>query len=173
METADDEENDELPDCANEAVQNTKQSKPKQCLNPRIVWFNVKSHHHHELIMFFTSWWNEETDILGNSSSYQECFLLLKNKIDKQTGQYAISREDLNEIEEQLHKTDHTDDQFDSIAPNTQNVELQDKAFSNEDLHLDFNENYVMSGDLGIPSTSFNNEPLMHVLNELPGDDYC
>ena len=30
-----------------------------------------------------------------------------------------------------------------------------------------------MSGDLGIPSTSFNNEPLMHVLNELPGDDYC
>ena len=29
-----------------------------------------------------------------------------------------------------------------------------------------------MSGDLGIPSTSFNNEPLIQVLNELPGDDY-
>lgn len=74
-------------------------------------------------------------------------------------------------MEEQLHNTDHTDDQFDSIAPNTQNVELQDEAISNEDLHL-YNENYVMSGDLGIPSTSFNNEPLIHVLNELPGDDY-
>ena len=90
--------------------------------------------------MFFTSWWNEETDIIGNSSSYQEFFLLLKDKIDKQTGQYAICREDLNEIEEQLHNTDHTDDQFDSIAPNTQNVELQDEAISNEDLDLDFNE---------------------------------
>ena len=54
LETADDEENDELPDCANEAVQ--QQSKPKQRLKPRIVWFNVKSHHYHELIMFFTSW---------------------------------------------------------------------------------------------------------------------
>lgn len=59
LETADDEENDELPDCANEAMQNTKQSKPKQCLKPRIirsVWFNVKSHPYRELIMFFTSW---------------------------------------------------------------------------------------------------------------------
>ena len=39
-------------------------------------------------------------------------------------------------MEEQLHNTDHTDDQFDSIAPNTQNAELQDEAISNEDLHL-------------------------------------
>ena len=29
----------------------------------------------------------------------------------------------------------------------------------------------MMSGDLGIPSTSFNNEPL--ILNELPDDDHC
>ena len=50
LERADDEENDdELPDCANEAMQNTKQPKPKQCLKPisevhiRSVWFNVKS----------------------------------------------------------------------------------------------------------------------------------
>ena len=38
METADDEENnDEHPDCANEAMQNTIQPKPKQRLNPRII----------------------------------------------------------------------------------------------------------------------------------------
>ena len=38
LETADDEENDdELPDCANEVMQNIKQSKPKQCLKPRII----------------------------------------------------------------------------------------------------------------------------------------
>ena len=33
------------------------------------------------------------------------------------------------------------------------------------------NENYDLSSDLGIPSTSFNNEPL--ILNALPDDDYC
>ena len=177
LETADDDENDdELPDCANEAMQNTKQSKPKQRLKPRIirsVWFNVKSHpekHYRELIMLFTSWRNEETDLIGNSPSYQERFLILKDKIDKQMRQYAICSEDLNGIEEQLRNTDYTDDQFDSIAPNTQNVELQDEAIGNEDLHPDFNENYDLSGDLGIPSTSFNNEPL--ILNELPDDDY-
>ena len=87
LETADDEENDdELPDCANEAMQNIKQSKPKQRVKPRIirsVWFNVKSHpekHYRELIMLFTSWRNEETDLIGNSPSYQEHFLLLKDK---------------------------------------------------------------------------------------------
>ena len=90
LEAADDEENDdELPDCANEAMQNIKQSKPKQHLKPRIirsVRFNVKSHpekHYHELIMLFTSWRNEETDLIGNSPSYQERFLFLKDKIDK------------------------------------------------------------------------------------------
>jgi len=84
--------------------------------------------------------------------------------------QYAICSEDLNEIEEQLHNTEYTDDQFDSIAPNIQNIELQDEALGNEDLHPDFNENYDLSRDLDIPSTSFDNEPL--ILNELPDDDY-
>ena len=40
-----------------------------------------------------------------------------------------------------------------------------------EGLHPDFNESYDLSDDLGIPSTSLNNEPL--ILNELPADDYC
>ena len=90
LETADDEENDdELPDCVNEAMQNTKQSKQKQCLKPRIirsVWFNVKSHpekHYPELIVLFTSWRSKETDLISNSPSYQERFLVLKDKIDK------------------------------------------------------------------------------------------
>ena len=73
--------------------------------------------------MLFTSWQNEKTDLIGNSPSYQECFLL-KDKIDKQMGQYAICSEDLNEIEDQLHNTDYTDDQVDSMAPKIQNVEL-------------------------------------------------
>lgn len=136
LEAADDEENDELPNCANEAMQNIKQSKPKQCIKPRIirsVWFNVKSHpekHYHEFITLFTSWRNEETDLIGNSPSYQQRFLLLKDKIDKQMGQYAICSEDLNEIEEQLCNTDYTNDEFDSIAPNIQNVNCRMKLLA-------------------------------------------
>ena len=56
--------------------------------------------------MLITSWRNEENDLIGNSPSYQEHLLLLKDKIDKQMGQYAICNEDINEIEEQLHNTD-------------------------------------------------------------------
>ena len=63
-----------------------------------------------------------------------------------------------------------SEDQFDSIAPNTQNVELQDEAEGSEDLHPEYNENYDLSDDLGIPSASFNNEPLM--LSELSDDEY-
>ena len=132
LETRDDDENndDELFDCAKESTQVGKPGKPKQHLKPRIirsVWFNVKSQsekHYRELIMLFTSWRNEETDLMGNSSSYQEYYLLLKEQIDKQMMQFAVCSEDLNEIEQDLHNTDYNDEQFDPIAPNTQNVEL-------------------------------------------------
>ena len=178
LETIDDDENndDELFDCAKESTQVGKPGNPKQHLKPRIirsVWFNVKSQsekHYCELIMLFTSWRNEETDLMGNSSSYQEYYLLLKEQIDKQMMQYAVCSEDLNEIEQDLHNTDYNDEQFDPIAPNTQNVELQDEAEGTEDLHPDFSENYDLSDDLGIPSTSLNGEPL--ILNELPDCDF-
>lgn len=65
---------------------------------------NVKSHpekHYCELLMLITSWRNEENDLIGNSPSYQEHQLLLKDKIDKKMGQYAIFSEDIDEIEEQ------------------------------------------------------------------------
>ena len=84
--------------------------------------------------------------------------------------QYAVYSEDLNETEQDLHNTDYNDEQFDPIAPNTQNVELQDEAEGTEDLQPDFSENYDLSDDLGIPSISLNNEPL--ILNELPDCDF-
>ena len=71
--------------------------------------------------------------------------------------QYAICSEDLNEIEQNLFSTNCSEEQFDSIAPNTQHIELEDEAEGMEDLHPDFNESYDMSDDLGIPSTSLNN----------------
>ena len=177
LETLDDEINDdELLDCAKETMQIEKQGKPKKRLKPRIirsVWFNVKSQpekHYRELIMLFTSWRNEEADLIGSSSSYQEHYFLLKERIDNQMLQYAICSEDLTEIELHLQNADCNEDQFNIIAPNTQNIELQDEAEDTEDLHPDFSENYDLSDDLGIPSAALNNEPL--ILNELPDDDY-
>ena len=120
--------------------------------------------------MLFTSWRNEEADLIGNSSSYQDRYLLLKEQIDKQMLQYAICSEDLTEIELHLQNGDYNEDQFDLIAPNTQNIELQDEAEGTEDLNPDFSENYDLSDDLGIPSAALNNEPL--ILNELPDDDH-
>ena len=104
LETLDNDENndDELVECVKEVTNIGKQVKPKKRLKPRIirsVWFNVDTHpekHYRELIMLFTSWRNEETDLIGNSSSYQEQYFLLKEEIDKQMRQYAICSEDLN-----------------------------------------------------------------------------
>ena len=178
LETLDDDENndDELFDCAKNNTQVGKRGQPKQRLKPSIirsVWFNVKSQpekHYRELIMLFTSWRNEETDLICSSSSYQERYLLLKEKIEKQMMQYAVCSEDLHEIEQHLRNADYSDEHFDSIAPNTQNIELQDEGEGTEDLHPDFSESYDLAHDLGIPSVSLNNEPL--ILNELPDCDY-
>ena len=165
LETLDDYENndDELLDCVDKAKRPEKQENPKQHSTPRIirsVWFNVKSHsekHYRELIMLFTAWRNEENDLIGAYSSYQEHYIFLKDKIDKQMKKYAICSEHLNEIEQHLNTTDCSENLFDFIAPNTQNIGLQDEAEGSEDLHPDLNENYDLSDDLGIPSTSLNN----------------
>ena len=79
--------------------------------------------------------------------------------------------EELNNAEEQLNSaTDDIDGQFDLIAPTTQDIEHQDEHEGTENLHPDLNENYDLSDDLGIPSASSNNKPL--ILNELPDQEY-
>ena len=65
--------------------------------------------------------------------------------------QYAICSADLSEIEQHLNNSDPNESHYDSIAPNTENVELQDEAEGSEDLHPDFIENYDLCDDLGIP----------------------
>lgn len=119
--TLDEDENndDELLDCADKAQRAEKQENPKQHLVPRIirsVWFNAKSHpekHYCELIMLFTSWRNEENDLIGAYSSYQEHYIFLKDEIDKQMRKYAICSGDLNEIEQHLNTTDCNENLFD------------------------------------------------------------
>ena len=48
--------------------------------------------------------------------------------------------------------------------------QFRSRIGSHEDLHPDLSENYDLSDDLNIPSTSLNNEPL--ILNELPDFDF-
>jgi hypothetical protein len=84
--------------------------------------------------------------------------------------QYAMCSEDLNEIQDQLNNIENNDDNYDLIAPGTQNIELQDESEGMQDLHPEFNENYDLSGDLGIPSTASNTEQL--ILHEEQDDVY-
>lgn len=72
--------------------------------------------------MLFTSWRNEENDLIGVSSSYQQCYMLLFNAIEKQTKQYAICKEDFNEIQQEMNTFDKSY-MSDTVAPCTQNIE--------------------------------------------------
>ena len=84
--------------------------------------------------------------------------------------QYAVCSDALDKIHEQIIGLDENVEQFDSIAPFTQNIEYQDEAEGLQDLYPDFKEHYDLSDDVGIPSTVTNTEPL--ILNELQDQDY-
>lgn len=62
------------------------------------------------------------------------------------------------------------EDSYDIIAPYTPNVEQQDQADSDTDLHPDFNESYNLSDDIGTPSAELNTEQL--ILEEIQDDEY-
>lgn len=49
--------------------------------------------------MLFTPWRNEETDLIGMCSSYQDRYMLLSNAINDQMKQYAVCNQDFNEIQ--------------------------------------------------------------------------
>ena len=49
-------------------------------------------------------------------------------------------------------------------------IEYQDEAEGLQDMHPDFNEQYDLSDDVGIPSSVTNTEPL--ILNELQDQNY-
>ena len=69
-----------------------------------------------------------------------------------------------------MNGIDAENDNFDSIAPYTQNIEYQDEAEGIQDLHPDLNESYDLSEDVGIPSAVESTEPL--ILNELQDQEY-
>ena len=55
--------------------------------------------HYRELIMLFTPWRNEQTDLMGSFSFYQEHYIARYNEISEQMRQYAVCSEDVNEIQ--------------------------------------------------------------------------
>ena len=125
----------------------------------RSVWFNKEAEpekHYRELLMLFTSWRNEETDLIGMFSSYQERFMFLSNAIKEQMKQYAVCDEDFNQMQQEMSRIES---RFDETASCTQNIEQQDEADGDQDLHPDFSGNYNLSDDLGIPSVDLNTEP--------------
>ena len=137
----------------------------------RSVWFNKESQpekHYRELIMLFTPWRNEQVDLMGNYSSFEEHYEARRDEISEQMQQYAVCSEDLNEIQHHLQECD--DDAYDTIAPVTQDTERRDENEGNTDTNPDLNETYDTSEDLGIPSRLPNNEPL--ILNEMQDDEY-
>ena len=141
----------------------------------RSVWFNKESQpekHYRELIMLFTPWRNEQVDLMGAYSSFQEHYEARRDEISEQMEQYAVCSEDLNEIQHicitYIQECD--DDVYDTIAPVTQGTERRDENEGNTDTHPDLNETYDVSEDLGIPSRLPNNEPL--ILNEMEHDEY-
>ena len=135
----------------------------------RSVWFNKEAEsekHYRELLMLFTPWRNEETDLIGMCSSYQDRYMLLSNAINDQMKQYAVCNQDFNERQKDMGRIE---DRYGDIAPCTESLEQQDQAEGDHDLHSDFTGNYNLLDDLGIPSVD-NTEPL--IMNELPDDEY-
>jgi len=171
----DDDYNDDDDDDDAHSKQKTskKNKRRKKARIIRSVWFNKETEpekHYHELIMLFTSWRNEDTDLLGNCSSYQDYFSLMAHKINEKIKEYSVCNVDFNEIQEHANNMEDMDNQYDMLAPSTQNVECQDEAEGNQDLQPDLNENYNLSDDIGIPSVDLNHEPLL--LYEMQDDDY-
>jgi hypothetical protein len=173
LEDEDENNDDDLGVQNTESCVSSKKSikKRSQARIIRSVWFNKKSQpekHYRELIMLFTPWRNEQADLIGNYSSFEEHYEARRDEISEQMQQYAVCNEDLNEIQHHLQECD--DDAYDTIAPVTQDTERRDEHEGNTDTHPDLNETYDVSEDLGIPSRLANNEPL--ILNEMEDDEY-
>ncbi len=144
VETENENNDDELLDNENSLTSVSPKNSIKKRSQARIirsVWFNKDAQpekHYRELIMLFTPWQNEQTDLMGSFSSYQEHYIARE-----QMRQYAVCSEDLNEIQNHLQECD--DDLYDTIAPVTQDIERQNQDEGNTDTHPDLNESYDLS----------------------------
>ena len=173
MEDQDGKNEDELCDENTETFVSSINSIKKRSVTRiiRSVWFSKDAQqekHYRELIMLFTPWRNEQNDLIGNYSSFQEHYVARHDEITEQMRQYAVCSEDLNAIQHHLQECD--DDLYDTIAPVTQHAERYDQDEGNTDTHPDLIYTKNLSEDLGIPSSLPNDEPL--ILNEMRDGEY-
>lgn len=122
----DDHYDDDMSDFSNKVTPKTKKRTKARII--RSFWFNQEADlekHYHELIMLFTPRRNKKSDLIGSCSSYKEQYMLLSNAIGKQMEEYAICKEDFDEIQQDTYSVDNS---YGTIAPCTQSVELQDET---------------------------------------------
>jgi hypothetical protein len=92
----------------------------------RYVRFNQKTdeeNHYREKMLLFHPWRNEETDLLGNFSTYKEHYESMKHMIDHKCATYEHHADEL-ELARDLAEAEY--DAFDEIAPSTQQIEGDD-----------------------------------------------
>ena len=85
--------------------------------------FNKKSdeeNYFREKLLLFHPWRNEESDLLGNFTTYKEHYESVKSTIDSKCEEYEHHVEDL-ELAKSLAEAEY--DAYDEIAPGTQQVE--------------------------------------------------
>lgn len=169
-----------IPSCS-DLTTNKKQRQIKKRSRPRVirsVWFNKESYpekHYRELLMLFTAWRNENTDLLEDCSTYMERCQILKEQINDQMSHYAASSEQLEQAFDDMQTIEYSDDMWNSVAPNTQHTECNLLAEPQNDSvgGMEITENYDLSVDLGIPSSSATCNSEQNVsFDEMPDEDY-
>ena len=110
--------------------------------------------------MLFTSWRNEHTDFIGNCSSYQDYFSIFAHKINEKVKEFALCNIDFNDIQEQINDMDDMDNQYDIIAPTTQNAECLDEIEGNQDLQPDLTRTTILLMTLAF-------HQLIYIMNHL------
>lgn len=95
----------------------------------RPVWFNKQKEpekYFRELIMLFTPWRSENTDLIGNCTSFHARYIRDKDEIDEQLAIYAPNHEQLQAALEEIANTEIDDNLLHHLAPNTQQANLDD-----------------------------------------------
>ena len=124
----------------------------------RHVRFNKKTdseNFYRERLMLFYPWRNE-TDLKKSHETYEQMYNTVHRTIESKVKQYENSAE---ELERAMEQAENDCDQYDEIAPGTQQTELEDaeEGTADAEQYVQFNpdrpaehRNYDIAEDLGI-----------------------
>jgi hypothetical protein len=133
----------------------------------RFVKYNEKTdpeNHFRELLLLFTPW-RHETALIGDSSSYQEQYMSVKEENDLKRSEYYSIAQDL-EIEA-VHEDDN--EMFADVAPSSQHRNDMDEnrniVHEKEDQYI----NYDIGRDIGMsdqPGSDFREETIRNRISD-------